>query len=256
MGHSLEELLSTTGVGDMAGKQYEKTAADKSEPFDFRKLAEQCRAAADATEAHREARGRELVEKTAAVAVITKTIDEINEIIGDPAEKVASTTKLAEFVAAALDRGHSPDEVAKFLKTAGPKMDFLMRGGQRARAASRAASGKSLSAAGKSTTNLAKSEYQDLLRQVERTGSHGKMNRYLENLSRKFGDKEAGHILRKSGVTAHGDAAKRVMDASEAIAAKGSIGSKSLTITKAQVKKVGPYAIAGGAGMALGSRGD
>lgn len=252
MGHNLEELLDATGIGDMAGKQYEKTASAESEPFDLRKLAEQCRAAADATEAHREARGRELVEKTAAVAVISKTIDEINEIIGDPAEKFASDERVNAFVAEALDRGYPPGEIATFLKTA--FLGMIPRGLQRGRAAWRAAAGTRLAGEGKKLSNLAKHEYKDLLRQAETTGSLNKFDRYVENISRKFGDKEAGRILRQSGVKTKTPAAERVLAASEEAAAKASLGGKSIQISKEKAKKYGPAAAAGTGMYIVGRR--
>jgi len=120
MGYSLDELLDATGINELDGSQLRKTAAS-SEQCDFSKLAERCREAADATPSEVEQSDhRELVEKTAAIAVIEKTLSEIGSIVGAPLQKTAAARKTgfgrAAFIKSALEAGHDPENIAKFLE--------------------------------------------------------------------------------------------------------------------------------------------
>jgi hypothetical protein len=256
MGHDLDSLLDATGIGDMAGTQYEKTAdAEQGEPFDFRKLAEQCRDAVVATTEHREARGRELIEKTASVAVITKTIDEINEIIGDPVEKIANDPASAEFVRAALDRGHPPEEVASFLKSAG-LVEYVGRVARGARASTRGRAGKRLIDEGRKFESLSHREYGSLLRDAARSGNLNRQQKIVRDLERKLGPKDAARVLERSGADLQVPEAYRLLQSAPAATAE--IGGRKLKLSHEGMQKVKKVGLIGGAaagGAALASRG-
>ena len=123
MGFTLDQLLETTGVDSLSGRDLKKIAAKKGS-HDLLKLAERCRRAADApVEERAEVDAHDLVEKTAAVQIIRRTISEIREIEGTPpgAEKTAaaqSPSHQAVFIKAALEAGHDPESIARFLEHA------------------------------------------------------------------------------------------------------------------------------------------
>lgn len=79
MSYSLNQLLDATGINELTGSHLKKTASER-ESFDLSKLAQRCRDAAEtpAGEIDPSAQG-ELVEKTAAIAVIHKTLSEIRD---------------------------------------------------------------------------------------------------------------------------------------------------------------------------------
>jgi len=122
MTYSLEKLLEVTGVDDLAGTPFTKKAAQ--EPVDFLKLAAECREAADSEDDAPVQQdlidGQALVEKTAAVAIIRQTIAEIHQIAGTPPEHVKTASQQgpdeAAFIKSALEQGHTPEEIARFLE--------------------------------------------------------------------------------------------------------------------------------------------
>jgi hypothetical protein len=118
MGLTLDQLLEATGVDELAGGHH-KTASSSEVATDFAKLADLCREAADATPTDEvNARQRELVEKTAAVAIIQRTLEEIREIDGNPPSVVKTASvqpNHAPFIKQALEAGHSPEDIAQFL---------------------------------------------------------------------------------------------------------------------------------------------
>ena len=246
MGHDLDSLLDSTGLGEMAGTKYEKTAAEEEgEPYDFQKLAQQCRDAATEPAAHREARGRELVEKTAAVTVIAKTIDEINSIIGDPVEKIASDPDTVRFVNEALDRGFQPEKIASFIKEAGPVGRWVGGKARAAIASLRARSGQRLTSEGRLLENRAKAGYRRELRDVARTDNLNKQRDVVEKLKQKFGPREAGKIIDSSGAQLKVPGAAALRNKAEA--ASATIGGKKLSISRSAAGKAAPVA-AGAAG--------
>ena len=108
---NLDQLLSLAGVRTPASTEQEKTAA----PADFAKLAQRCRQAAQTTDSV--AAEQFLAEKTAMVAVIGRTLAEIDAIAGDEVlEKVAGGVKPEAFIKAALEAGHNPAHIASFMK--------------------------------------------------------------------------------------------------------------------------------------------
>ena len=121
MGYTLEQLLDAAGMDQVTGPSLQKTAAQR--PPDLLKLAERCRSAADEDPPAPPAdtvNEQALVEKTAAVAIIRRTLAEIREIEGAPPEATktasASGPDPAAFIKAALEEGHSPEDIARFLE--------------------------------------------------------------------------------------------------------------------------------------------
>lgn len=122
MTYTLNQLLEATGVDELAGTPFVKKAAE--EQLDFLKIAEKCREAA-LEERELPERGdltdrQSLVEKTAAVEIIRKTLSEIRQIEGMSPEVVKTASSKgpdkAAFIKAALEQGHSPEGIAKFLE--------------------------------------------------------------------------------------------------------------------------------------------
>ena len=116
MGLTLDELLDQTGIRDISGSRTKTASADQGP--DFAKLAERCRQAVENTEGPEDmGPALELAEKVAEVAVIRRTMQEI-EAIDQGRSMVTKTAshhvsaKQAAFIKAALDRGHSPKSIA------------------------------------------------------------------------------------------------------------------------------------------------
>lgn len=117
MGLTLDQLLDATGVSELSGGHQKRASAP--ERMDLLKLAERCRQAADASPEDQVEEGtRELVEKTAAVAIIRRTLAEIDAIGIGGSEKVASPPgpDHSAFIKKALEQGHSPESIARFLQ--------------------------------------------------------------------------------------------------------------------------------------------
>jgi hypothetical protein len=119
--YSLNQLLDATGINELTGSHLKKTASER-ESFDFSKLAQRCRDAAETPVGEIDPSAHaELVEKTAAVAVIHKTLSEIRHLESSGGSvKTAAAQGLppaaAAFIKSALAEGHSPEQIAKFLQ--------------------------------------------------------------------------------------------------------------------------------------------
>ena len=108
MGVTLEQLLSdSTGT--------EKTASADAPPIESDIVDELRKHAEDDNIAIREQAVQELTEKTAEIVVIQKALEEIDKVAS---LGVASNEhkKLATFIKVALDKGHSEEAIAEFLK--------------------------------------------------------------------------------------------------------------------------------------------
>jgi hypothetical protein len=116
VGFTLDQLLETTGIDDLSGRRIEKTAAAK-QGTDLLKLAERCRQAAEA-QPEPEIDQRSIIEKVATVQVIRRALEEIREIETGQIAKTASIDigQQAAFIKAALDEGHTPESIARFLE--------------------------------------------------------------------------------------------------------------------------------------------
>lgn len=120
MGFTLDQLLETTGVDSLSNRGVKKTAA-KQTP-DLLKLAERCRQAAETQVEQPAVDERALIEKTAAVQIIRRTLAEIEQIESGQ-EKTASATPPAQeaaFIKAALEAGHDSESIARFLEQKRP----------------------------------------------------------------------------------------------------------------------------------------
>lgn len=195
---TLDQLLDETGVKDLAGRRHVKTAS--APKMDFAKLAERCRRAATATsEEQANSNNQDLVEKTAAIAVIGRTLAEIREIDGEPepVEKVAAVTTPAfnveSFIKTALDKGHTPEDIAAFLEK-----NAIFGGIGRALHGARAGlrSGRAAAAGMKAEmlADKATRSWQGLARKYEQL-SPAKKAHFVEKLRGKFNDKEVRQIL-------------------------------------------------------------
>lgn len=120
MGFTLDQLLERTGVGEIAGHQFQKTAEPKQD--DLLKLADRCRKAVEVpSEQGTATAAQALIEKTAAVEIIRQTLAEIRDIEGTPPEATKTASEMpkkAAFIKAALDEGYSPEQIAQFLDKA------------------------------------------------------------------------------------------------------------------------------------------
>ncbi len=120
MSYTLDQLLDETGINEITGEHLNKQAST-SERQDLSKLAERCRRAVDATPDERVSSEQQaLVEKTAAVAIIGKTLAEIRAIDDSPPDQVKTasteTPDAAVFIKAALDAGHTPEQISEFIE--------------------------------------------------------------------------------------------------------------------------------------------
>ena len=111
---SLDKLLETTGLDELAGKQLKKSASERP---NLSKLAELCREASDSPAAVPVDNSRELVEKTAAVEIIRRTISEIREIEGGVVKTASKQgDNVVNFIKTALEEGYKEEEIARFLE--------------------------------------------------------------------------------------------------------------------------------------------
>lgn len=119
MSYTLDQLLEHTGINDVSGARLTKKAS-APERQDLSKLAERCRRAVDATPDERASSDRRaLIEKTAAIEIIGRTLAEIRAIDPPPDQvKTASSAgpDVATFIKVALDQGHSPEAIASFIE--------------------------------------------------------------------------------------------------------------------------------------------
>lgn len=123
MGVTLDELLESSGISSMKGEEQDKTASAQCAQSDADDLVSALRKIASSdgdgdVQEIRVAAARELQEKTAEILIIRQTIEEIDKLasLGVPEEE---TAKLATFIKAALDKGHTEEDIAKFIEKQG-----------------------------------------------------------------------------------------------------------------------------------------
>lgn len=260
-GYSLDQLLEKTGVNDLAGgEDQEKTASE--EDASFAKLAERCRQAAeDDSEAVGD--NQELVEKTAAVAIIERTLQEIQSIDAEnspEAEKTASDgdPRRAAFIKEAFARGYSPREVAEFLEKnaifgrATRALQAERLGNQFQRA------GRKIEKAQAKQSRSARN-WQDLVRKAEGASDKEK-EALISRMRRTLGDDVANTAITASGASGFKhlpgwrnlDKAVKAKAQDTAAAAKK---TPDTLLTKSQVSSAAnkykkPAALAGGGALA------
>jgi hypothetical protein len=261
MGYTLDQLLDATGVSELSGgRLVKKASAPQSQ--DLSKLAERIRRAVDATPDEVVASNQqELVEKTAAVAVIGRTLAEIESIDGASPEaiKTAAQSHLpdqAAFIKAALDAGHSPHEIAHFIE----KNAVFRRLGRRFQEFRATRGRRSVQKAyGKADVKGARNlrEWQDLIRKSKDLPEAQKAA-LVSRMRRNLGDQSALNAF--SSMKGHGFG-KQIGDLQKAVpaAAAGGKGGKQLAVganiggtqvglTADQLKKVKKPALYAGAG--------
>lgn len=262
MGYTLDELLAETGVDEISGRGLSKKAS-APESQNLSKLAERCRRAVEATpEEHVAANSQELVEKTAAVAIISRTLAEISAIDdASPGEvKTASAVPApdnAEFIKAALEAGHSPASIASFLeKQAFGRIGRRVREFGAARKYKGALKADRL-AAGKAQKSIR--EWEDVIRRHADAPASQK-EALLSRVRRQMGDQEAMDLF--SAMKGHTfkdlEGFKNLRKSVPAQAAGGptplaasmSVGGKQVGLTEQQMKKMKKPALYAGAGFA------
>lgn len=269
MGYTLDQLLDETGVRNLSGDRLTKKAA-ADDGYKLSKLAERCRRAVDATpDEHAAASQHALVEKTAAVAIIGRTLAEIREIEGTSPEvtKTAAASpqfSQEQFIKTALEAGHGPKEIAEFLEKTSGRIG-------RAIGAMRASRGhaKSMKKVEGALAGSAKNtrHWEGLARQYQGVPDSQKAA-FIAKMRRTMGDAGAAKVLR--GTAGHDfknlGTYKELMKSSPALAegaalgkggkpfaASMNIGGSQVGVTADQLKKAKKPAMYAGAGM-LGHR--
>lgn len=236
---TLDQLMTSTGVSALAGRDQEKTA----EPASFAKLAERCRQAAQVSNEGSEE--RRLIEKTAQIAIISRTLAEIEAIAGESLEKSASDVDVAGFINASLAAGHRPDQIAAFLKEAGwvGRAISNLRGRWAARGVE-----KATATAGKKV-KARNFHIGEELRDSVRNHSPAKRDKLLRELRSRHGDAVVSNIIQKGGDDLAGLNTGPIQAArgSASDLTLGTIGSKAKAIAKHPAAMIGGGAVAGGA---------
>lgn len=268
MGLTLDQLLDETGAAELGGSgvRHTKTASTR---HDFAKLADRCRRAAEVTPDETAIAGQHaLAEKTAAVAVISRTIAEIRAIDGDdtPLEKTAaaqSSIDLATFIKTALDAGHDPSRIAEFLEKQGAPGGLIdralgrvheFRAGHAVRKAERLA-GKSSAAEGKAFRL-----WEDRVRKAEPLGDAHR-DAVLSRMRVELGDERTAKLVHGNkafsklpsydGLRAPADAGTAAggAQAVKPLAAGVTLGGKQMGVTSEQLGKLKKPAMYLGAGV-------
>lgn len=239
MGHTLDELLDTTGISDLEPAGLAKSAADAAPDDDDQllKLAERCeRAATQLGALPTSDKDRDLAEKTAAIAVIATTLGEIEAIAGSGGEKVASDPeRTAAFIERALGAGHPPDEIARFLKQAG-MWSNAERVGQ---AIHRGMPSERLRQLGETLTTMA--------HEAPEAG-----DRFVRRIRAKHGDSLIWKILDQAGPGAHRLAEVEKLKSVPRKALSFRLVGKEHGVTAEHLKTVGIPAATGAVGLAAG----
>lgn len=255
MGFTLDELLDATGINEMTGRQLEKKAAEVT----FSKLADRCRKALESSPDDSEKSvSNELVEKTAAIEIIRRTLAEIREIEGSPpeTEKTAEAgVDRAAFIKAAMDAGHSPEQIAAFLE----KNAFLARAGRALRGmhADRLYQrGKKLEGRAGAAMGSSQKHWTDVLRQSQGLSDKDK-SAVLRKIQRSVSDDDAKALLTAADVKGfnHLPEYRRLFPrgAAEKPLASFSAGGKKFDVSSEGAKRVLKPAAMVGAG-AVGMR--
>lgn len=202
MGFTLDELLDVTGVKGLSSKPAEKVASAASRGgYDLQKLAARCREAA----ADRESNAATLREKVAAVAIYRQTISEIDAIENPGQEKVASISLENEaiFVKQALEAGHAPIDVARFIEKQGfvrKMVDWGARKVQGFGAGRQAARARRNWAAGDHLQSEAVKSFGDIARRSDHLKGPAQ-DAFISKMRSKLGDRAALDMLKGSGAT-------------------------------------------------------
>ncbi len=107
---------------------------------------------------------------------------------------------------------------------------------------------------GKHLEDLSKREYQTHLRNAARSGDLNKQRDLVEKLRRKFGDREAGSIIARSGADVQVPGVAELVKKSPI--ASASLGGRKVTLTREGARKAAPVAAGAGGAYALTRGGD
>jgi hypothetical protein len=259
MTHTLDDLLDATGLSELRSSGMHKIAGagdEEEEHEDFLKLADRCeRAAAQVSAAPVNARERELQEKTAAIAVIARTLTEIELATDGASEKVASEDlHAAAFIERALASGHRPEDIAAFMKQAG----FFSRTMHSVLGRGHVGAGEALKGVGGGLSEKGVRHLGVALRDAAQNMSPAGANRYVERLRASYGDANARKLIEQSGARLnHVQSVRDLLPKTPASSAgktvmSVTVGGKQHGVTADQLKTVGkPAAVAAG-GLAAG----
>lgn len=192
---TLDDLLDASGISALGETKIAGEASTGDEADSFLKLAERCERAAGAAAPND--RAAELAEKTAATAVIARTLAEIDALDGkNPGEKTAADDAgRTAFIERALAHGHTPDAIARFLKEAGAMSraahGLLGRGGLGV--------GKALARAGGGVAEKGEHHLGAALRGVAEDLTPDKAGRYVDSLRARYGDDRVRKLIERSG---------------------------------------------------------
>lgn len=267
MGYTLDQLLDATGLDDLSGDDLTKEAAAPPEQ-NLSKLAEELRRASEVPSGEG-VDHTDLVEKTAAVAVLRRTLEEIDALDGAPIVKTAEPSgPKARFIKEALEAGHSPVEIAGFLQkqaSIGKRVgDMIGRATQRVRTT--ASTGKLRRAEGAfdaAEMNTA-GNVREMLRRGQNLDNAGR-EKIIGRLRTQLGDERLDEIMKANGYGRYKNlqsvkdvrrntakAAVERGDVKPDYAASANIAGKELGITNKQWKKIKGPAAYGAAGIAGG----
>lgn len=265
MGYTLDQLLDETGVTKLAGgRTNTKTAGEK---FNFSKLAERCRKAADATpEEQTNSDRHNLAEKTAQVEIIRHTMAEIGSILGEPAAhtKTAAARQapvstphgiaVEEFIKAALDQGHSPEAIAGFLQKEGGLLSRIGGRLQEFRGTNAMKRSLKMEQRAADIGGHATRLWEDRLRKASALGDDHR-NAVISRMRVALGDENAAKLVHGhpafKGLEAAKGLKKPVEEAAEGLRDKaigGNIGGLKAGLSAEQIKKLKTPALALGAG--------
>lgn len=271
MGMTLDQLLEATGIDEMAGLGLKKVAAEKSPAVDFLKLAQRCReAATEVPVAVGDDAERDLISKTAAVAVISRTLHEIDEICG-VSEKTAAAVSVdpIAFAQEALSKGHSPEDIAVFMKQANLFSNWgesLASMWHRNRGTAAITKGVRLKVPAQAFVDKGQHRWEQVLRDAGTSRNRDHQRTVVADLRRQFGDADGAALLSSSGAGASlkgVDGIKEMLAAAAAAEAKlhgpkhalsFKIGDTTIGLTQKQLNTYGKPAalVAGGAVVAKG----
>ena len=255
MGVTLDELLESSGISSLKGEAEEKTASASDAQVDEGNLVTALRKfASDGESDQREIRqeaARELAEKTAEIMVITKTIDEINKLASLGVEE-EQMQKVATFIKVALDKGHSSEDIARFLE----KNAAASRIGRAISAAAQAVRRPFARSAARYSAKAVQAE-ERILRDKLIHGSKAEIEKHLRHLEGKIGRPALTKYLQKiqqEGTRLHPSAFSyipRPPRGGKALATIKTRGGKEYSVGEGTARSAGIGALGLGTGYAL-----
>ena len=257
MSHTLDDLLDATGLSELRSSGIRKTAgesAPEAEHEQFLKLAERCERAAAQPPAETGAKDRELQEKTAAIAIIARTLGEIAAIADGTSEKLASASadaRAAAFIETALASGHGPEQIAAFMKQAG----LFSRGMHSLLGRGNIGVGEALKGAGVGLSEKGIRHIGVALRDAADNMSPARAHRMIEGLRASYGDQNVRKLIEQSGarlnhIPSVRDIMPRKPGGKNVLGLN--VGGKEHGVTSDQLKAVGKPAAAVAGGLAAG----